>query len=424
MDQGYAVVYEADACIYHIHNESWEQVANRFEREAIADVEIGIKSPSDRWKEYLSIPKDIFRDILVAIKQQQIGVEILNEIIRFRYNQHMGTASGLVAERNLEESRYEYFYTEANKSVWLENDGSVSIEQSSLPELKPNEVLIHTEYVGVDPEAELPLNETEYPIIPNGNYVGTVVELGVNANTVEVGDRVTGGFEFHCGICSACTEGEYQNCENPIRLGIDTDQGAYSQFIPVPSDYVFSLPDEMDPRNGTLVRPVIQIESELDRIKDRIGGSKNCLVIGDTPKGTLVKQVIDSSSEYSATQISEDALRSSDDSPTISEYDLLVEAVGDAETAKRSIRRAGPGSVILLLGYQYEEFDLTNKDVLEKTIVENKTDCDRDVGDAIDTISKLEVDSILDGTYDLEEFDTARRLAKESEQFPLISVRS
>ncbi len=422
MDQGYIVVYESDASIYHIHDESWVQVFNRFEREAIADAEIGIKSPSDRWEEYLSIPKDIFGDTLAAIKQRKASVETINEIIQFRYNQHIGTASGLTTDRDIEESRYEYFYSEANDSVWLENDGSVSVERSSLPNLRPGEVLIQTEYVGVDPDVGLAADATEYPIIPDGNYVGTIAKLGANANTVEVGDRVVGGTKFHCGICSACSEGEYQNCENPTRLGIDTNQGAFSRFIAVPSDYVFSIPEDMNPGKGTLIRPVAKIESELNRIQHMIDDPGNCLVVGDTAKGKLVTQVVDSLSGYSATQMDEEVLRSSSNLPYLTEYDLLVEAAGNSETAKQSIQKARQGSVILLLGNRYEEFSLTNKDVLEKTVVKPETDSNLDLGDTIDTVSDLEVNPILDGTYEMEEFNTARRIAKESEQFPLISI--
>jgi D-arabinose 1-dehydrogenase-like Zn-dependent alcohol dehydrogenase len=424
MDQEYIVVYESDACIYHIHDESWEQVFNRFEREAIADTEIGIKSPSDRWSEYLSIPKDILGDTLAAIKQRKASVETINEIIQFRYNQHIGTASGLTTDRDIEKSHYEYFYSEVNDSVCLENDGSVSIEPSSLPNLRPGEVLIQTKYVGVDPDVGLAADATEYPIIPDGNYVGTVTKLGANANTVEVGDWVVGGTKFHCGICSACSEREYQNCENPTRLGIDTDQGAFSRFIAVPSDYVFPLPEDMNPSKGTLVRPVMKIESELNRIQHMIDSHRNCLVVGDTSKGKLVTQVIDSLSEYSATQMDEETLRSTGNSSDLTEYDLLVEAAGSSETAKQSIQKARQGSVILLLGNWYEEFNLTNKDVLEKTVVKSETNSNFGLGDIIDTVSNLEVNSILDGTYEIEEFNTAQRLAKESGQFPLISFES
>jgi hypothetical protein len=183
----------------------------------------------------------------------------------------------------------------------------------------------------------------------------------------------------------------------------------------------------MDPKKGTLVRPVIQIEAEMMRVEDIIGGSGNCLVVGDTPKGKLVTQVIKFLSGYSAIQMSEETFHSTANSPDIAEYDLLVEVTGSEKTAKHSIQRAKQGTVILLLGKQYEEFNLTDKEILEKTVMKPKIDSNRDVGgsiDTIDTMSNLEVDSILNGTYDMEEFNTARHLAKESEQFPLISVKS
>jgi D-arabinose 1-dehydrogenase-like Zn-dependent alcohol dehydrogenase len=334
----------------------------------------------------------------------------------------MGTASGLITERDIGESRYEYFYNEANKSIWVENDGSVSIEESSLPNLRPAEVLIRTEYVGFNPNVGSAADTTEYPIIPDGNYVGTVVELGANANSVEVGEQVIGGTKFHCGVCSACSEGKYQNCENPIRLGIDTDYGAFSRFVAVPSDYIYPLPEDINPRKRTLIRPVIQIKTELDRIQHMIDAPGNCLVVGVTPKGKLVTQVIDSSSEYSATQMDEEALRSSGNSPDLTEYDLLVEATGNSETAKQSIQKSRQGSVILLLGNRYEEFNLTNKDILGKTVVKPETDSNLNIHNTIDTISNLNVNSILDGTYEIEEFNTARRHAKESEQLPIISI--
>ena len=155
-----------------------------------------------------------------------------------------------------------------------------------------------------------------------------------------------------------------------------------------------------------------------------IDGPGSCLVVGDTPKGKLVTQVIDSLSEYSATQMDEEALRSTGNSSDLTEYNLLVEVTGNSEIAKQSIQKARQGSVILLLGNRYEKFNLTNKAVLEKTVVKSETDSNLNLGDTIDTVSNLEVNSILDGTYDMEEFNTARRLAMESEQFPVISVES
>jgi glycosyltransferase involved in cell wall biosynthesis len=110
MEQGYAVMYESSSCIHHIHDEDWDQIFNRYEREAIADVKIGVRSMRGRWVEYKSIPTDIFSDILAGIRLGDFNRRMLDEIIRYRYNQHMGTASGLMKQREVPEVREKYYY--------------------------------------------------------------------------------------------------------------------------------------------------------------------------------------------------------------------------------------------------------------------------------------------------------------------------
>lgn len=424
MDQGYVVVYEPDACIYHIHDETWEQVFNRFEREAIADVEIGVKSPSDRWREYLAIPRDIIGDAVAAASEGTIGGETLEEIVRFRYNQHMGTVSGLLSERDLERDRYEYYYDGVNESVVFDADGNVSLERSPLPNIKPNDVLVRTECVGVDPEHEQPPGTGVYPVVPSGNYVGTVIELGVNANSVEVGDIVVGGTRFHCGVCNACAEEAYQNCENPTHLGVDTDYGAYSRFVSVPSGYVYPLPDGTDPRTGVLLRSVMLVREELGRVDTATTDRTDCVVVGDTPKARLTAQVIESLDGYSATRTSETPLNGDAGTAAFGQYDVGVETTGRPEVARRSIRSAPAGATIVLLGDQYGEFGLTNRDVFEKTVLKPRTDRVLNLSDGLESLADIETDAVLDGTYELSEFETAWDAARADGSFPVIRLRS
>jgi glycosyltransferase involved in cell wall biosynthesis/threonine dehydrogenase-like Zn-dependent dehydrogenase len=424
MDQGYVVVYEPDACIYHIHDETWEQVFNRFEREAIADVEIGVRSPSDRWREYLAIPRDIIGDAVAAASEGTIGGETLEEIVRFRYNQHMGTVSGLLSERDLERDRYEYYYDGVNESVFFDAEGNVSLERSPLPNVKPNDVLVRTEYVGVGPEREQPPGTGAYPIVPSGNYVGTVIELGVNANSVEVGDVVVGGTRFHCGVCDACAGEAHRNCENPTHLGVDTDYGAYSRFVSVPSGYVYPLPDGTDPRKGVLLRSVMLVREELGRVDTATTGRTDCVVVGDTPKARLAAQVIESLDGYSATRTSETALNGDAGTAAFGQYDIVVETTGRPEVARRSIRSAPAGATIVLLGDQYGEFGLTNRDVFEKTVLKPRTDRVLNLSDGLESLADIETDAVLDGTYELSEFETAWDAARADGSFPVIRLRS
>ena len=425
IDRGYAVVYEPDACVYHIHDETWEQVFNRFEREAIADVEIGIKSPSDRWREYLSIPTDILGDTIAALRERSINIKTFSNIVKFRYNQHMGTASGLQSERDLEADRFEYFYGGANEKVVIDANGSSSLERSPLPEVRPNEVLIRTDYVGVAPDS-IHLDRVDgenSSVVPRGNYVGTVADIGANANTVAVGDVVVGGTTFECGLCSACSDDDDRPCMDPVELGVDTEVGAYSRFITVPSDYVCRLPDDTDPREGALVRTLSRIACEIDRATALISDKDSCLVIGDSLRAQMVAQVLEREGR-DVHRLAEDGRMAGDtDRRDPSAYGLIIDTIGEASTVEQYTQQTGPGNVVLLLGSGYGGLTLAD-DALEDTTVMKPGGPTFDEFDrGLDLLSNIDVQPILDGTYTLEEYETAWQAAEEGQQLPIIEIK-
>jgi glycosyltransferase involved in cell wall biosynthesis/D-arabinose 1-dehydrogenase-like Zn-dependent alcohol dehydrogenase len=424
IDRGYAVVYEPDACVYHIHDETWEQVFNRFEREAIADVEIGIKSPSDRWREYLSIPTGILADIIAALREGSINGKTFSNIVRFRYNQHMGTASGLQSERDLEADRFEYFYGGANEKVVIDADGSSSLERSPLPEVRPNEVLVRTDYVGVAPDSiHLDrVDEENSSVVPRGNYVGTVADIGANANTVEVGDVVVGGTMFECGLCSACINGDDRPCMDPVELGVDTDVGAYSRFINVPSDYVYPLPDDIDPLEGSLARTISRVACKIDRATALIPDENGYLVVGDSPRAQIVVQIFEREGRDVHRLTEDERLVDDTDRRDLSAYGLVVDMTGEAHTVERYIQQTGPGTVVLLLGSGYGELTLPDDALKDTTVMKPGDQAFDELDRGFDLLSEINANAILDGTYALEEYETAWQAAEEGRQLPVIKI--
>ncbi len=421
MDKGYVVIYEPESCIYHIHNETWEQVFNRFEREAIADVEIGVKDPSDRWDEYLAIPRDILGDLFAAVKSNQIDPKTVAEICLFRYNQHKGTASGLVSERDLESDRYEYFYGGANEKVVLNSDGSAAIERGPLPAVKPNEILIRTDYIGVTAD-ETALNSTGhemYPIVPSGNYVGTVADIGANATAVEVGDTVVGETKFGCGLCSACSGGNEHACEDPIELGIDTEDGAYSRFLVVPSDHAYRLPDDVNPRDGTLVRTLAQVARDIDRATTLLLDDATCLVLGDSPRARIAKHVLDQNSNH-VDHISPSSRP--DGTASSTSYDLVLDVTGDATLVEKYIQESGPRTVVLLLGTGYGKVTLSDDAPSDTTVMKSGETSFEDMNRGLELLSGIDTTTIFDGTYAFEEYESAWRSAAEGQGFPVIEI--
>jgi D-arabinose 1-dehydrogenase-like Zn-dependent alcohol dehydrogenase len=422
MDNGYAVVYEPRSCIYHIHDETWKQVYNRFKREAVADVEIGIKNRSDRWHEYRRLPTDILGDVVAAIRQGTFGWQTLSEIVQFRYNQHMGTADGLKSDRNLEAERFEYFYPEANERVVVDESGDSRLDQAPLPEVKPNDVLIRTDYIGVTPEdgKRNGVDLDQSPIIPGKNYVGTVIDLGANANSVDIGDVVVGETKFDCGVCTACSNGREENCHDPILLGRDTDDGVYSRFLAIPSDYVYSL--NGDPKDGIVVGTLARTIAGLDRAESLLSADAHCVVIGETPTGEIATQILQRRG-YSVERLTNERTEPSHDE-LIATCALIVDTTGNPETVQTIISRAGSNTntVLLLLAPEYGGLEISHDSLSNKTIIDVDTRTQADMEQALQLLPELDTDRILDSTYALSEYKSAWEVARTQQTFPIISV--
>lgn len=110
MKNGYKVGYVANACVYHIHNETWGQVMNRYEREAYALQKIATElhfTKADFFRFFLS---GIFADYSKAI-EKKCFIECFFEILKFRLYMYWGTYKGNKEHRELSNKmKMAYFY--------------------------------------------------------------------------------------------------------------------------------------------------------------------------------------------------------------------------------------------------------------------------------------------------------------------------
>ena len=109
-DQKGKVAYVAQACVYHIHNETWSQTRRRYEREAIAlqlimpEVQIGFFD----MLRYIWV--SVISDCKAAVTEGCFTKEFTG-IIKFRIAQFTGSYRGNHDHRALSKKRKEnYFY--------------------------------------------------------------------------------------------------------------------------------------------------------------------------------------------------------------------------------------------------------------------------------------------------------------------------
>jgi rhamnosyltransferase len=93
LEKGYRISYNSDAVIVHVHNETMEQVKNRYRREAIALKSI-FPGETFSFLDFIHLYiRNVFSDFRVAAREKCL-FEVFGQIVTFRYMQFRGTYQG------------------------------------------------------------------------------------------------------------------------------------------------------------------------------------------------------------------------------------------------------------------------------------------------------------------------------------------
>ncbi|WP_369986511.1 zinc-dependent alcohol dehydrogenase family protein [Streptosporangium sp. 'caverna'] len=117
-----------------------------------------------------------------------------------------------------------------------------------VPAPGPGEVLVEVEACGVC-RTDLHLAEGDLPprrprTVPGHEVVGRVAAAGPGSVRFAPGDRVgVAWLRSTCGHCRHCRRGAENLCPFSTYTGWDAD-GGYAEYLVVPEDYAYSLPEE------------------------------------------------------------------------------------------------------------------------------------------------------------------------------------
>jgi threonine dehydrogenase-like Zn-dependent dehydrogenase len=133
------------------------------------------------------------------------------------------------------------------KAGILYDEKDIRLGESSKPHVGPDEILLETKAAGIC-GTDLHIYRGEfvgrvrYPAIQGHEFGGVIAEVGANVGDFRPGDRVVVDPIISCHSCPACLTGHINACRTLKLLGVDLD-GGYGQYVAVPADRVFHLPD-------------------------------------------------------------------------------------------------------------------------------------------------------------------------------------
>jgi NADPH:quinone reductase-like Zn-dependent oxidoreductase len=123
------------------------------------------------------------------------------------------------------------------------------------PRPGPGEVVVRVEAVAVN-RLDIWVREdvghayaARLPVIPGYDVGGEVAAVGEGVSDVAAGDHVYVHYDYSCGRCAYCLEGDEAACAAYEVMGVQRD-GGYAELVLAPVRNVFRLPEGVDARTA------------------------------------------------------------------------------------------------------------------------------------------------------------------------------
>ncbi len=121
------------------------------------------------------------------------------------------------------------------------------IEELPVPEVGPDEVLVHVQYAAInrlDNWVRIGWRglNLDFPHIPCADFSGTIAKVGADVAGWQEGQRVTANPLLWCGTCRNCLRGYQNRCDHWHILG-ETVRGACADYVKIPARNLIEIPE-------------------------------------------------------------------------------------------------------------------------------------------------------------------------------------
>jgi len=282
------------------------------------------------------------------------------------------------------------------KAAFLYKPGDVRIEKIDIPKIETNEVLIEIKAVGICgsdihyfKHGNIGNCIVKEPLILGHEAAGEIVEVGENVKNWKAGDRVTIEPGVPCRKCNFCKEGRYNLCKDVIFMATPPVNGAFTEYIAYPGDFLFRLPDNLSYEEGAMMEPLSVGVYSAKRGKVEPGKTVAILGMGTIGLVTLqaarafgASQIIVTDIEQSrldfAKKLGADyTLNAREDINILNKInniaqrgvDVAIEAAGEVITCQQAISMVKKGGTVVLIGQsEKNKFDLDVNSIITKEL--------------------------------------------------------
>ncbi len=174
--------------------------------------------------------------------------------------------------------------------------GKLGVEERPIPEPGADEVLIRIGSVGVCgsdihyfEHGRIGPYIVDAPLILGHEAGGQVAAVGSGVTTLAVGQRVSIEPGVPCRSCTQCLAGRYNLCPRVRFFATPPIDGAFAEYVVMPTAFVYAVPDSMSDDEAALIEPLSVGVWSCRRAG--VSPSDRVLVTGAGPIGLIAAQV-------------------------------------------------------------------------------------------------------------------------------------
>ena len=168
------------------------------------------------------------------------------------------------------------------------NGSSLELRETPIPEAGEDGSLIKVLMAGIcRTDLEILKGYMNFVGVPGHEFVGEVVE---SSDSSIIGKRVVGEINAGCGHCDFCRMGLNRHCENRKVLGIAGLNGAFAEYLTLPTSNLCLVPDSLSNESAVFVEPIAAATEILEQI--HILPDSRILIVGDGRLSFLIFLVL------------------------------------------------------------------------------------------------------------------------------------
>jgi (R,R)-butanediol dehydrogenase/meso-butanediol dehydrogenase/diacetyl reductase len=273
------------------------------------------------------------------------------------------------------------------RAVKVAEDRRLVAVECPAPEPGPGQALVEVAYCGIC-GSDLHFRDVRelFPAgtVPGHEFSGRIVTVGDGVHDWSAGDRVCVLPFGQCGECALRLAGSEQVCPHAVTRGVGLGTGrpgAYAGQVVVDERMLFSLPDSVDDRAGTLVEPLAVAIRAVDLAE--VDPDDRVLVLGAGPISLLTALVLRHRGVRRVVVCSRNPARGQRaaalglDTVSIDEVaqvppaespDCVFECAGTPAAAQLAVQALRPLGCLLLVGLSLMPLDLAAPPIVIKEL--------------------------------------------------------